>query len=419
MAFSMVTGSTGSQNILSNLRVVDMADKIYLLQPEAAPLYVLVSKLNKRVAINTTFQWPEDDLNPSWSTLTTSATSAQTNFITVTNEGSYFNVYDLIKFPSTGEICLVQTVAACGVTAVRGFAGTTAASAAANATVVILGSAFAEGSAYSDLTTLSRVATNAYNYLQLFRKSVQVTNTMLNSELYGGNYRAYERKVKGIELMRDLERVFLFGGKLEDTSLSVTGGVRRTTGGAQAFIATNVTAIGGILAEADFEAFIRTVTRFGGDEIYLFASPLIISVISQWAQGKLQMFPKDYWIVLIKSPLIDLETWRQATGRKKNNCYKIPNFTTYISRGINIFHRERLSEETLMKRCDSLACNNNRIEKLQINKAKTYGMLYAVVKSSYMTGKSCKDHNTNEVKIYGERQSAGKRHSMVGGISGW
>jgi len=256
-------------------------------------LYVLVSKLNKRVAINTTIQWPEDDLNPSWSTTSNTATSAALGIPLVTGEGSYFNVYDLIKVPSSGEIMLVTAVAACGVTAVRGFAGTTAAAITSGLTVVILGSAFAEGSAYSDLTTLSRVAVNAYNYLQLFRKSVQVTNTMLNSELYGGNYRAYERKVKGIELMRDMERVFLFGGRLEDTSASVTGGVRRTTGGASQYIVTNSTAVGGILAESDFEAFIRTVTRYGGDEIYLFASPLIISVISQWAQGKLQMYPKD------------------------------------------------------------------------------------------------------------------------------
>jgi hypothetical protein len=270
-----------------------MADKIYLLQPEAAPLYVLVSKLNKRVAINTTFQWPEDDLNPSWSTMSNTAGSAQTNIPLLGGEGSYFNVYDLVKIPSTGEIFLVTAVAACAVTAVRGFAGTTPVCAATGTTVVILGSAFAEGSAYSDLTTLSRVATNAYNYLQLFRKSVQVTNTMLNSELYGGNYRAYERKVKGIELMRDLERTFLFGGRLEDTTASVTAGVRRTSGGASYYISTNSTAVGGILSEADFEAFIRTVTRYGGDEIYLFASPLIISVISQWAQGKLQMYPKD------------------------------------------------------------------------------------------------------------------------------
>jgi hypothetical protein len=88
----------------------------------------------------------------------------------------------------------------------------------------------------------------------------------------------------------------LYGERLEDTSSGLDSTIthaRRTSGGADFFINTNVTAVGGILTEADFEAFIRTVTRFGGDEVYLFASPLIISVISQWAQGKLQMYPKD------------------------------------------------------------------------------------------------------------------------------
>jgi hypothetical protein len=291
---TMVTGGTGSQNILSNLRVVDMADKIYLLQPEAAPLYVLVSKLNKRVAINTTVQWPENDLNPSWSSLAASAGSATLNLTVAGGEGYYFNVYDLVKIPSTGEIILITAISVSAVTAVRGYGSTAAASAASSSTLVIIGSAFEEGSASTALTTKSRTATLAYNYLQTIRKSVEVTNTMLNSELYGGNYRAYERKVKGIELMRDIERMALYGERYEDTgSKSTVTHARRVSGGADYFIGTNVTAVGGILTESDFEAFIRTVTRFGGDEVYLLSSPLIISVISQWAQGKLQMYPKD------------------------------------------------------------------------------------------------------------------------------
>jgi hypothetical protein len=58
---TMIAGSTGSQNILADQKVLDMSDRIYLLEPQAAPLYVLVSRLNKRVAINTTIQWLEDE----------------------------------------------------------------------------------------------------------------------------------------------------------------------------------------------------------------------------------------------------------------------------------------------------------------------------------------------------------------------
>jgi hypothetical protein len=344
MAYTMVTNATGTQNILSNLRVVDFADKIYLLEPEAAPLYVLVSRLNKRSAISTTIEWPENDLNPSWSTLGASATSAATALTVATDEGSYFNKYDLVKIPSTGEIILVTATSTSGITAIRGYAGSTAASAANAADLLILGSAFEEGSAYSALITKSRKAERKYNYLQIFRKSVEVTNTMLNSELYGGDVRSYERKVKGIELMRDLERAFLYGSRNEDTTAGNLdqGHARRTSGGLDFFISTNSTAVGGILSETDFEAFIRTVTRYGGDEVYLFASPLIISTISQWAMGKLQMYPKD---------------------------------KTKITIGL--------------------------------------------VKSNYMAGKSHNLHTTNEVKMYGKRQSAGKRHFMAGWINRW
>ncbi len=94
--------------------------KIYLLQPDSAPLYVLVSKLNKRVAINTTFSWLDDDLQPSWTYLAASATSAETALTTATSEGVYFNKYDLVKLPLTGEIMLVTNSTTSAITAVRG-----------------------------------------------------------------------------------------------------------------------------------------------------------------------------------------------------------------------------------------------------------------------------------------------------------
>ncbi len=342
--------------VLKLLIPLTILDKIFLLQPEAAPLYVLVSKLNKRVAISTTVEWPENDLNPSWSSLAASATSAATNFTVASQEGYYFNVYDLVKIPSTGEIVLVTAIAACAVTAVRGFGATAAASAASSSTMVIIGPAFEEGSSSSALTTKSRTAAHKYNYLQTIRKSVEVTNTMLNSELYGGNYRAYERKVKGIELMRDIERMALYGERLEDTTLSSPTHARRTSGGADYFISTNVTAVGGILTESDFEAFIRTVTRYGGDEVYLLSSPLIISVISQWAQGKI--------IALFKSLLINGENlrWQPSTSKEL--------FPVQL---------QRLSEETYfinMKRQSDLHESEHAVNimKLQMYpKDKTYG----------------------------------------------
>jgi len=300
MAETMITGATATGvtglTILSAQKVIDMADRIYLLQPEAAPLYVLVSKLNKRVAINTTIQWLEDDLNPSWSYIAATATSADTSLTVTTSEGVYFNKNDLVKNPVTGEIMLITASTTSAVTAVRGYGTTCAASAASGEWIVIIGPAFGEGSLTTDLVAKSTTTSQKTNYLQLFRKSIDVTKSLANTELYGGADRNNQRRKKGIELMRDMERSFVYGEPrldLDTIDSSLAYGPRRTTGGIDYFIATNVTAVGGVLTEYDFESFLRTLFRFGSTERYLFCAPLIISVISQWAQGKLQMFPKD------------------------------------------------------------------------------------------------------------------------------
>lgn len=297
MATTMISNASGVAKLTSSQLVVDMADKIYLLEPEAAPLYVIVSKLNKRVAINPSFSWLQDVLNPSWSTFSASAHSADVA-LSITNP-TYFNKYDLLKVPSTGEIVLVtNTATSTGLTAIRGYNSTavTAASAAAAADIFRIGTAFEEGSAYSTLVTKSTQTSAITNYVQLFRTSVELTRTLANTELYGGADRNYQRKKKGIELMRDLERTFLFGHPLSDTSSGKDATLthtRRTSGGLEYYISTNSTAAGGTLTEAEFEGFIRTVFRYGSNTRYFFAAPLIISVISMWAQGKLNMFPKD------------------------------------------------------------------------------------------------------------------------------
>lgn len=290
---SGATGSLGTNAILANQKVVDISDKIYLLEPNAAPLYVLVSKIGKDVTINPSFSWLEDELQPSW---TTFAVSAASNATAITAANAYINKYDLLKVPSTGEVMLCTSVTSTAVTVIRAYGTTSAASAAAAADILVLGPAFAEGSVASDLVTKTTQTAEVTNYTQLFRKSCEVTRTLANTELYGGPERNNQRRKKGIELMRDFERMFLFGELKQDTATGLDSSLthaRRTMKGINSFISTNATAAGGVLTESEFESFLRTVFRYGGSSRYLFCAPLVLSVISQWAQGKLQTFSKD------------------------------------------------------------------------------------------------------------------------------
>jgi hypothetical protein len=299
MATTLIGGSTTTGNITAGQMVIDMADKIYLLEPNAAPLYVLVSKLNKRVAINPTFNWLEDLLNPTWATIGNSAISAvtATTVILTANVGEnlYFMLNDLVKFPRTGEVALVDvdptTLAANQLSLVRGWGTSLAAALVCGDPYFKIGTAFAEGSLNTALSTKSTITTQRTNYCQIFRKSVEISRTLANTELYGGADRPYQRKKKGIELMKEMERTFYFGEPRLDVTTAAMP--RRGTGGINSYITTNVTDAGGALTESEFEAFLRTVFRYGSNTRYLFCAPLIVSVVSLWAQGKLQMFPKD------------------------------------------------------------------------------------------------------------------------------
>lgn len=287
MATTLTTGQVTTSQNPSDRQVLDMADKIYLLEPNAAPLYVLVSKLNKRVAINPTFHWLEDELIPTWGTTGATANSAMTTLTATSGEELYFNVGDVLRVVESGENMLVSSVSDTNntVTCTRSF-GDTAASAISNgAYLVKIGTAFAEGSTAGVLTTKGTIVSEKTNYCQIFRKSVEISRTMANTELYGGADRPYQRKKKGIELMKELERTFYFG--------QAVSGTTKGTGGIDEFLSTNDTAAGGTLTESEFETFLRKVFRYGSNSRYLFAAPLVLSVISLWAQGKLQMFPKD------------------------------------------------------------------------------------------------------------------------------
>jgi hypothetical protein len=199
----------------------------------------------------------------------------------------YFAAGDVLKIPSTGENVLVTSVSDDDntITVTRSFGDTASADALAGAYMFKIGTAFAEGSTAGALATKGTIITEKTNYLQIFRKAVEISRTMANSELYGGADRPYQRKKKGIELMKEMERTFYFGEKVSGTT--------KGTAGIDYFLSTNDTAAGGTLTESEFETFLRKVFRYGSNSRYLFSAPIVLSVISLWAQGKLQTFPKD------------------------------------------------------------------------------------------------------------------------------
>jgi hypothetical protein len=147
----------------------------------------------------------------------------------------------------------------------------------------ILSSAAMEG----DVSKQARSQTPSVvtNYTQIFTDPVDESNTALASDFVTEMHDwDYVKKVKGIEHATKLERAFWWGKPSEVGSPAV-----RTTGGFFHFQgSTNQTDAGGTFSETELWTTARTSFRYGSKRKLMFAGGLVVQVMNQFAQSKVQ-----------------------------------------------------------------------------------------------------------------------------------
>lgn len=281
-----ITGVRTTNNILQNRRVVDMAKQIALLDPNEGPLlsFLKLAKNNSRCVYNPKFEWLEDDLMETWSSVTEAHTNAATTIKTA--DGSIFRVGDIVKVPATGECMLVGAVDANNLTVTRGYGSTTAAAINDDAELLIIGSAMAENSNGREIK--STVESNGYNYTQIFRTPIALSGTEAASKLHGGRDRAYQRRKASLEHKRDIARALYFGERKEDVSGATP---RRTMGGLIEFLAGASIAFDSSSRPLTYRNFDSQVAaeafRYGSKEKLLIAGPNLASAINSWSESRL------------------------------------------------------------------------------------------------------------------------------------
>jgi hypothetical protein len=157
-----------------------------------------------------------------------------------------------------------------------------------NDELVVIGSAYPEGAASQSARSTKEVKN--YNYLQIQRTPIEETRTYSKTEMWTENDWAFEVKKQGIEHLKKLERMFWFGKREEgtDTTNNTSGKPKRYSGGIiSQFLQTNRTAFSGTLTESDFHSFLETGLKNGSSMKYLFCAPRVLTVISNFAHGRL------------------------------------------------------------------------------------------------------------------------------------
>ncbi len=304
MPVTVVSGvvSDDVSTLLQARRVVDMDPVIKQLEPDDAPFTVMLSQVSSRPAKSQKVEWLSDQLVPRLTTLAAAVLIGDTTITVATGTGAYFRPNDILRL-ANGENVKVTSIATDVLTVTRSI-GSVAASAVSTATDVIkIGNASSEGATLGDIRMTQQVAN--YNYCQIQRDPLGFTNTLIQSDLYGGNEPQYEAKKKMMEHRRQIENTLFFGQRDLATGASPTG----FCGGLADFISSNITTVGGNLSESGFATFLRTGFRYGSRNKVLFASPLVVSALSSFPQGKLALPSSD-----VKSYGVSLMEYRGANG---------------------------------------------------------------------------------------------------------
>lgn len=180
-----------------------------------------------------------DSLLPNFDTInqTTFTPNAQDATSVTVNNGSRFQVGDLVRPGNASEVIFVTAVAGNVLTVVRRYGNTSASNLSNTLKLTILGNAALEGQDANPARFTTR--TRKQNYTQIFGAALQVSGTMQAVRAYGvQDEMDFQKQERLRELLRDLENTVINGS----AAAAVPQGsstVRRSMNGIIRNISTN------------------------------------------------------------------------------------------------------------------------------------------------------------------------------------
>ena len=246
---SGIAGLRGTGDWGTDERPKDFRESILFYSPNGtAPIFALTSKAGKKTVTDPEYAWWAESntlirltvsgaLASGDSTVTVSSADPTSSTMDVAyGTATHLKPGDLLLVEKTdqvtfdNEIIQVDTVLSdTQFTALRGAAGTTAASIANAANLTVIGSAYAEGTGAPRATSKNPIKFT--NYIQIFKDSYEITGTADNTTARTGSAWSNDKKRKLFKHSQDIEWAFMFGRKSEQTGengkpLRFLGGLR-------------------------------------------------------------------------------------------------------------------------------------------------------------------------------------------------
>ena len=293
---SAIQGLRGTGQFGVDYRPTNYRELFTLIEPNGtAPLNALLSMAQSDSTDDPKFNHFRDELPARVLTTNASALVGDTS-ITITNiaDNQFVVPGTLLLNTRTNEILRASATTVAGTTTItnmtRGASGSTAAAMNSADKLVVIGYADAEGTGKP--TAISFDPTTDFNYTQIFKTGIGLTNTQKATYLRTGD-KEQEMITKGLKLhMADIERTMFWGRRFEENG--TTAAPRRFTGGLFNMISNVTDAASGFasantITENEFDRLlIENIFAWGGKQKLAICGPRVVSNLQKIAKSRWQ-----------------------------------------------------------------------------------------------------------------------------------
>lgn len=307
-----ILGLRDSASFVTNERPKNYREGLMLIYRHGgegkAPLTALTAAMKSRSVDDPEFNWWEKEVSTRRFRATGSVTSGATTINLVSSGDGFRSAFevkagDVLWVEHTNEYLRVAAdpTDTAKLNVQRGFSGSTpaalnTAAEGVNPNILIIGSVYEEGSLAP--TGVARQPFKSHNYTQIFRNTIEMTRTAMNTRLRTGDQVA-EAKREALEMMgMDVERALFLGRRWEGI---INGKPARTLGGLLSFmdednIKTADTTTG--TSFSDLENYIKEAFVYGSNEKMAFcgddALMTIQRIVRRNSSWEIQSGIKEY-----------------------------------------------------------------------------------------------------------------------------
>lgn len=279
-----IQGLRHNNNWAADQRPKSWRETILRLYPNGkAPLTGLTAQMKSSAVDDPEYNWFEKALPTQRLQVSANVAIGDTS-LAVVDGALALKAGHLLRFEgsTTNEIVRVASdpTSDTAVSVVRGYSGTSAATltiASELPYVHVIGSAYEEGSAAP--TGVNYDPAKRYNYLQIFRNTLEMTRTASKTRLRTGD-QVKEAKREALELHSvEMEKAFFWGRRSETT---LNGKPIRTTGGVLSFVDSNnvVDNTDGSFNMVELEGWMKRIFDYGSTEKMAFLGNTALAAIN-------------------------------------------------------------------------------------------------------------------------------------------